>query len=652
MNRLYIIALFTLFSLWASAQSSQYEKVTIEGKEFYRYEVKPGEGLFSISRTFSMPIDQILKYNPSAKDGLINGQKLNIPIPSDNKKPVLDQNSVFYHNIERGETVYSLAAMYNTTEAEIYRLNPSARDGITEGSVLIIPQRKIISDVKEDNYRYHTISPKETLYSVSKTYGLTPENVIMANPGLTASTFQIGKTIRIPFFESNETFSAYTGPVVTEQTQYKVKKGETLFSIAQQNGVSVDEIIAQNPGLTNSNLKTNTLLVIPAQKYDRELARQDAVNESRANVLLANRKSSEKVGVMQIGLLMPFLEKNEGQSIRIQEYYEGFLLAVEKLKKQGVSLELYVFDIGTENNTKKLESLLATLEMQNLDLIVGGVSDKQIKLLSDFSTSYNVKYVIPFSSKNTEVLSNGNIFQVNTPQSNLYTKASQVFVNKFSKANIVFLNTKSDSKKNDLISIMQADLKKKAIPFKSVAISDRLNETLVPLLSDTKENILVPGSGEIAVLGEVMGSLNQLKQTSPQLNVQLFGYPEWQTYERNYLKDYHSHGTYFYSSFYVDQNNPGTGEFEKSFKNWYKKDPQNTYPQYALLGYDTALYFLTALQRYGKNFETQLNNLNVDTLQFAFHFDRVNNWGGFINTGLYLVYYDTNSRVIKSDQSR
>ena len=250
------------------------------------------------------------------------------------------------------------------------------------------------------------------------------------------------------------------------------------------------------------------------------------------------------------------------------------------------------------------------------------------------------------------MLSNGNIFQVNTPQSNLYTKASQVFVNKFNRANIVFLNTKSDSKKNDLISIMQADLKKKSIPFKSVAISDRLNETLVPLLSDTKENILVPGSGEIAVLGEVMGSLNQLKQTSPQLNVQLFGYPEWQTYERNYLKDFHSHGTYFYSSFYVDQNNPGTGEFEKSFKNWYKKDPQNTYPQYALLGYDTALYFLTALQRYGKNFETQLNNLNVDTLQFAFHFDRVNNWGGFINTGMYLVYYDTNSRVIKSDQSR
>ena len=612
MNRLYIIALFIVFSLWTSAQSLPYEKVTIEGQEFYRYEVKPSEGLFSVSKTFSISIDQILKYNPSAKDGLMSGQKLNIPIVSDKQKPVLDQNSVFYHNIERGETVYSLAAMYNTTESEIYRLNPSAREGITEGGVLIVPQRKIISDVKEENYRYHTILPKETLYSVSKTYGLTPENVIMANSGLSAQTFQIGKTIRIPFFESNEKFSSYTGPGIIEKTQHKVKKGETLYNISQQYGVSVDEIMAENPGVLTSDLKTNTILSIPVQKYDRDLARQDAVNESRANVLLSSRKSSEKVAVMKVGFLMPFLEKNEAQSIRIQEYYEGFLLAVEKLKKQGANLELYVFDIGTENNTKKLESLLTTQEMQNLDLVIGGVSDKQIKVLSDFSKSQNIKYVIPFSSKNTEVLS-------------------------------VPLTTKD--------SII-ADLKKKAIPYKSVTVSDNLNETLLPLLVESQENIVIPGSGEIAVLGQIMGSLNLLKQTSPLYNVQLFGYPEWQTYEGNYLKDFHNHGTYFYSSFFVDKQSSETIDFNKNFINWYKKDPQNTYPQYAMLGYDTALYFLTALQRYGKNFETQLNNVNVDTLQFAFNFDRVNNWGGFINTGLYLVYYDTNSNIIKSDFSK
>ena len=651
MNRLYIIALFTITSLLVTAQSLPYPKVTIGGQEFYEYEVKPSEGLFSISKTFSVTIDKILKFNPSAKDGLINGQKLNIPIPTTKEQPVLDQNSFFYHNIERGETVYSLAAMYNTTEAEIYRLNPSAREGIAEGSILMIPQRKIISDVKEKNYRYHTISPKETLYSVSKTYSLSPENIIMANPGLSIQTFQIGKTIRIPFFESNETFSSYVGPVVIEKLDHKVKKSETLYSISQLYGVTVEAIEKQNPGFT-SPLRINTVLTIPIEKHDRELARNDAVNESRANVLLSDRKPSDKINVMQVGLLMPFIEKNNGQNIRIQEYYEGFLLAVEKLKKQGVNLELYVFDIGTENNTKKLESLLTTMEIQNLDLIVGGVSDSQIRLLSDFSKAQNIKYVIPFSSKNTEVLNNGNIFQVNTPQSNLYTKASRVFVDKFNKANIIFVNDKSDNKKDDLLSIMQSDLKKKSVPYKTVALSESLDQALVPLIDSTKENILIPSSGDIAILGQVLGALNTLKETSPELNVQLFGYPEWQTYESNYLKDYHNHGAYFYSSFYVNENTTEIKDFKQNFKNWYKKDLQNTFPQYAMLGYDTALYFLTALHKNGKNFETQMYNLDINTVQFAFHFDRVNNWGGFINTGMYLVNYDTGSRIIKTEYSR
>ena len=652
MTRFYLITLFAIFTLWATAQNLSYPKVTVDGQEFYRYEVKPGEGLFSIARTFSLPIDQILKHNPSAKDGLMNGQKLHIPIPSSKEKPVLDQNTVFYHHIERGETVYSLAAMYNTTPEAIYKLNPKAREGITEGAVLTIPQRKIISEVKEENYRYHTISPKETLYSVSRTYSLTPEDIVAANSGLSVHTFQIGKTIRIPFFESNETFSSYEGPVVIQQMQHKVKRGETLYSIAQQYKVSVDEIKSQNPGVSSTELSTNSVLVIPVKKFDRELARQDVVNESRANVLLSQRKGSEKINVMQVGLLMPFLEKNQGQSVRIQEYYEGFLLAVEKLKKDGANLELYVFDIGTETNTKKLESLLTTMEIQNLDLIVGGVSDSQIKILSDFSKSKGMKYVIPFSSRNTEVLNNGNVFQVNTPQAQLYTRASQVFVNKFNQSNIVFLSTDEDDKKDDLITIMKSDLKNKSIPFKSILISESMSESLLPLLEQTKRNILIPASGDIGVLGQVLETLNELKETNPEINVDLFGYPEWQTYEQNYLKDYHNHGTYLYSSFYVDKNSAEVQDFEKGFKNWYKKDLQKTYPQYALLGYDTGLYFLSALHKYGRSFETKMSSLNINTIQFAFDFERVNNWGGFINTGMYLVNYDTNSSIIKSNMSR
>lgn len=652
MNRFYLITLFVIITFLASAQEMSHPKVTIDGQEFYRYEVKPGEGLFAISRTFSIPIDQILKHNPSAKEGLMNGQKLNIPIPPSKQKPVLDQNSVFYHNVERGETVYSLAATYNTTPEAIYKLNPSARDGLAVGAILEIPQRRVISEVKEENYRYHTISPQETLYSVSRTYSLTPENIIAANPGLSVETFQIGKTIRIPFFESNKEFSSYEGPVVIDPKNHKVKRGETLYSIAKKYGVSVENIKEENPSVSTTELSPNTKLVIPVRKVDRKLARQDAANESRANLLLSQRRKSEKIDMMQVALLMPFLEKNQGQQVRIQEYYEGFLLAVEKMKKQGANLELYVFDIGADANTKKLESLLTTMEMQNLDLIVGGVSDNQIKILSDFSKSKNIKYVIPFSSKNKEVLNNGNIFQVNTPQVKLYNKASQVFVNKFANNHVVFLNSDKDNNKDSLVSIMKRDLDAHSIPYKSINISEEFDESLLSSIDETKKNMLIPSSGTIGVAGRIVGNLNQFKEVNPTIDIDLFGYPEWQTYEYNYLKDYHNHGTYIYTSFYVDKNDPDTEAFEKNFRKWYNKDTQKTYPQYAMLGYDTGLFFLTALHRYGKNFEASLNGLKVNTTQFAFNFERANNWSGFINTGMYLVHYNSNSNIIKSDVSR
>ena len=68
----------------------------------------------------------------------------------------IDQNKNFRHTVVKGETVFSISQMYNTTVDEIYRLNPDARESISIGQVLILPQRRVISEVKEENNRYHT----------------------------------------------------------------------------------------------------------------------------------------------------------------------------------------------------------------------------------------------------------------------------------------------------------------------------------------------------------------------------------------------------------------------------------------------------------------------------------------------------------------
>lgn len=552
-----------------------------------------------------------------------------------------NQSRSFRHTVERGMTLYSISKMYDTTVEEIKRLNPGLTENISEGQVIEIPQNRVSQFETKEAYTYHTIAPKETLYSVSRLYNLKPDDLIGANSGLSVETFQIGKTIRIPANVVRE-----PEMILQVRNEYhKVKRGETLFSISQRYGVPVFEIEQAN-NITSDRLKTNMELVIPVKKLVEVKSRMSEVDADR---LLSQVQPNVRADVMKVGLLLPFLDKTENQHLRLQEYYEGFLMAVDKLKQRGANIEVYVFEIGTK---AKLESLLGTMEMQQLHLLIGGMTDDQIKTLSEFSKKNNVKYVVPFSSRNNEVLNNDKIFQVNTPHMYLYSKASGVFVQEFRNRNVVLVEVPGANDKDDFISILKSDLGKNNIKYSTVRLTDDLSEEVLPMLSMDNENIIVPTSGTSQSLKDLMNELAEVAQTSSGVTMRLFGYPEWQTFGHDVTQLMHTFGTYFYSSFYVDNSDAKVREFMADFKKWYGRDLIVTFPKYGLFGYDTGLFFLTAMHRFGVNFESRVGDVTCDNLQFAFNFERVNNWGGFINTGLFLVHYDANKNIYKTDKSR
>lgn len=657
-----ILAIILLLSIgfhFLQAQNLPYETVTVNGQSYYKYTVKSGEGLYAISRVFSVSVADILRHNPGSNSGLQNGQALLIPVtagkaaatvPSTpdrraSQAPPQDQNTTFKHTVVRGETVYSISKMYHTTVNEINRYNPGAAEGIAEGQILTIPQRRVISEVKEENYRYHTILPKETLYSVSKTYSLKPEDVILANPGLSVETFRTGKTIRIPFFESYEVILPYENQ--TTQVSHLVLKGETLYSIARKYNVEVSEIERINPMLSGG-LKTNMSLVIPLKKSALEGDVRSLENE--ANRLLSLNAPSQRVDVMKVGLLLPFLDETGRAHLRLQEYYEGFLMAVEELKNAGANLELYVFEIGKGEDTRKLESLLGTQEMRSLHLIIGGVSDAQIKVISDFSKAYNVKYVVPFSQNNGEVLNNGNIFQVNPQSATTFTTASSVFLKTFRNANVIFVGA-GQKEKAEFLTELQNNLRRNNIKYETISATATLSTAILPLLSSSKENVIIPTSGDSNTLLQIIGELKKVHETNAAYVTRLFGYPEWQTYT-SLTRDYHLFGTYIFTPFFIDNADPDTNLFRDQFRKWYGRNLMETHPSYGMWGHDTGLFFLTALRRYGTRLEQNIHQVNVRTLQFSFHFERLNNWGGLINNGLFLVHYNTSGQIIKTDISQ
>ncbi len=107
--------------------------------------------------------------------------------------------------------------------------------------------------------------------------------------------------------------------------------------------------------------------------------------------------------------------------------------------------------------------------------------------------------------------------------------------------------------------------------------------------------------------------------------------------------------SYFYSSFYTNNLFPESIKFSASYRRWFGKDMANTYPKYGMLGFDTAYFLLNGLSRYGSDLENNLNKQNIVPIQTGFKFERVNNWGGFINKKVFFVHFTKEGELVKID---
>ncbi|MBK5719700.1 LysM peptidoglycan-binding domain-containing protein [Dysgonomonas sp. Marseille-P4677] len=546
-------------------------------------------------------------------------------------------NEIVSHIVAKGETVYSIAATYNTTVNEIYRLNPKAEKGIKTGDKLQV----IKMARKATGFSNHQIEAKETLFSVSRMYNISVDDLKKANVGLDESTFNIGKTIRIPSFNTSSVVAGNNASA-NINIEYKVKKGDTLYNIGKNNNVSVEALLTANPSLKDGGLKDGMILIIPRSANGQKL------NDKKQEPLIAETPYAKKGETVRVGVLFPFMDN--GGSIpkeKLIEYYEGFLLAVKEVKEKGLNAEIYTFDIGAEKNTKKLESLLGTNEMKNLHLVIGGVSKQQIDVLTKFSKRTGIKYVVPFASV-TDLNTIPTMFQMTTSHSSLYSEVVTTFKSRFRDHNIIFVSEAgSNNDKSDFVNELKKELTRSNIQFKTTASSESLSDDVMKLLSSSEKNILIPTSSSELTLRRLLVAINSAAAES----ITLFGYPEWQTYTQH-TASLHKYNSYIYSIFFLNEQAKEVQNFEADYKKWYNKNLVNSFPKYGYLGYDAGLYFLSALNKYGSNFENNIGNLRVATLQSAVHFAQVNHNGGFINDGLYLIHYQTGSGIEKIDISK
>ena len=572
--------------------------------------------------------------------------------PQQNNQTKVDDQ--FQHTVERGQTVYAIATMYGVGVDEIYRLNPESKVSIQLGAKLIIPQKQkaIITPANpmaNPEYIFHTIKPRETLYAVRIKYDIPAEAILAANPGLSTETFTIGKTIRIPHSSINEDVIIENTKTIHKNTPYKIKKKDTFYSICRRFDVTKKQIIELNPKI-KGKLKAGATILIP-EKFEIVVAepvkKQESENE--INALLTQKDVINKASVLNVSLLLPFTntKTTSARTALYIEYYEGFLLAVDSLKNLGYSINLSVYDTGS--GVQQIKKIINEHKLQKADIVIGGVENAQINLLAQHCASNKVKYVIPLTSKNDDVLSNAYVFQVNTPQAYLFSKASQAACSLFKDYNIVILKFKNDrEEKTQFIETLKMELKQQNIAYKELTHSAQFTANISALCSLDKPTLIIPSTASSVALSKILSPLRTLKHSKPKFGLTLFGYPEWQTYTNDYLEDFYALNTYIYSYFYANNLSSEVKNFYQYYKKWYSKNLIATYPKYGMLGFDTGFYFLKTMHTQGINFEKNINKADSENIQTGFFFERVNNWGGFINTNLFIVHFKPDYTVTKT----
>ncbi len=213
------------------------------------YTVMAGDTLFSIARRFNTTVDAILRANPGLDPNrLFIGQQICIPTP---QPPVCPG---FIYTIVLGDTLFTLATRFNTTVQAILQANPGL-----DPNMLFVGQRICIPVPQPPPCPgfFYSVVAGDTLFSIAARYNTTVQAILQANPGLDPNRIFIGQQICIPVAPQ---------PPVCPGVFYTIVAGDTLFSIARRYNISVDAILAANPGLDPNRLFIGQQICIPTQR--------------------------------------------------------------------------------------------------------------------------------------------------------------------------------------------------------------------------------------------------------------------------------------------------------------------------------------------------------------------------------------------------
>ncbi|MBY8963583.1 LysM peptidoglycan-binding domain-containing protein [Flavobacterium sp. D11R37] len=607
-------------------------------QDYKKHKVGKGETVTDVAKKYKVTPYDIYRLNPDSKNGLKENMVLLIPTGTPapaapvKEKPTELVNTV--HELQEGETLYSISKKYNVTVEQLEKANPGlAIDDLQIGQKLIIPIKG--SPVKEqvkkaekadakkdvDAYIYHKVAAGETKYSIARDYDITLQLLEELNPDV-KDILPLGYELKLVNRKVVNNKPVSAAPVADSiYMLYEVPAKETMYNITKKTGLTEEQLIALNPEL-KEGLKEGMQLRIP--KAGAGVAAP--LKKTKADLTLTLKKDEEK----NLALLIPFnLARVEQDTVRAQllrndkflnmtlDFYAGALVAIDSAEALGLPLKVNIYDSKETSRSSEIASLKNRL--MGADAVIGpfftGNAENAASLLTD------VPVVSPLSKESGKKYPN--LFQ-SVPSPDTAKKALFDYL-KAQNANVIAV---IDPKKVSSKEYIKANYPS----IKIVATGEgAINEAAIKanLVKSGKNYVILETERSAMVINTIRiladaKSEYQIQLAVPEIN-DVFDNNEVSLARLTALK-------MMYPSVTNDSDTEGERMFIKMFreKNGYAPN------QFATRGFDVTFDVILRLFQQ-KPFAEVMDTTASEQVENKFSYRKEN--GGYSNTAVYIMQY-------------
>ncbi|WP_228441288.1 LysM peptidoglycan-binding domain-containing protein [Chryseobacterium phosphatilyticum] len=621
--------------------------------------VVQGDNPYNIAKKYGITVDELLKLNPKHKDGklaigdilTIKSDKTTSPVVTKTvvaekvKTTPVANGALGKIVLQPKQTIYGITKQYRISETDLRKLNPELDSHMKIGDEITLPlasikkygdSQQVIAAEKpveipvEKNVTPSTpaaategeayvIQAKDNYYRITKQFGISQQDLFALNPGLEEKGLKPGETIKIK--KSTAADSVVTEPVHPKEKMdsgnekpsasntvvagddyvtYTVQQGDTVFSIVNRFGVSIDDLIALNPDLSHG-LKTGMVL---------KIKKQDPVYI---------KKNGDALSVV---LMLPFgYSTNETQYRGMAlDFLTGAKLAIERNAKGGQKLDIKVVDSGNEASFK---NSLTQINPENTDLIIGPFFKSNVIDVLDFTKNQKIPVVAPFANT-PELYNYSNLIIVETNNQTYADKIVEEVKAVYSDQKIYVV---ADSKKENA-NYIKAGLEK-AVKNPNVVIVNS------PADIQLDQNMMTGQAAPVVAIlaNDDMGEAfaNKIVALSKEAQgVKAFSMFYSPVFEKRV--DDLSQASLVYL---MDRKINTDGNFEKEILAAYKNKYCKTPPKYAIVGFDVVNDMLTRENKKGEIFK-QMNKVQTQ-LATKFEFVKSKANGAYVNTGYRVI---------------